>query len=66
MLVILQNSVFTLTLLLYNIKLTFIITHTLFQLHSNHKIYIKQNPQLKSFGICGFQSPNQKNAKGHD
>jgi len=36
----LQNYVFMLALSLYNIKLTFTITHTLFQLHLNHQLVI--------------------------
>jgi len=40
MLVKLQNFVFTLALLLYNMQLTYTITHTLFQLHLNHQIYV--------------------------
>ena len=47
MLVKLQNSVFTLALSLYNIKLNFTITHTLFQLHLNHQLDTNQNPQSK-------------------
>jgi len=45
----------TLSACYYNIKLTFTITCTLFQLHlcksSND---INQNPQLKPFGTYGF------------
>jgi len=57
-----QNSVFTLVLSLYNIKLTFIITHTLFQVYLNHQIDIKQNSQLKLFNTSGFWSLKMQRA----
>jgi len=59
MLVKLQNSIFTLSLSLYNIQLTFTITHThfvLFQLHLNHQIDINQNPQLNSLALIDSEA----------
>jgi len=46
----------TVALSLYNIKLTFIITYTVFQFCLNHQIDINQNPQLNLLALVDFET----------